>query len=231
MVRRIAQLFKYDQKSDWDKKALSYMKNCANILDAGCGVGRFISHDPARITGLENNPANIEAAAGRGFKVKQGNIPSMPFENESFDGIYSSHVIEHLTPEDLHLTLREFDRVLKEGGLLIIATPLLWKHFYSDLTHIKPYNPAVLVHYLSGETQRTQQVISTDYDVLDLFWRRTPLPKMLSEDYGKNIFVRFLRIKGILFVIDGILYKTGLNFFTPKNGYMLVLRKEKKRSA
>ena len=44
-------------------------------------------------------------------------------EDNSFDAIYSSHNIEHLFPHEVPLALKEFLRVLKSDGYLIITCP------------------------------------------------------------------------------------------------------------
>jgi predicted SAM-dependent methyltransferase len=45
------------------------------------------------------------------------------FPNEAFDYVYSSHVLEHLHPNEARFCLREVHRVLKPGGVLRIAVP------------------------------------------------------------------------------------------------------------
>jgi predicted SAM-dependent methyltransferase len=47
----------------------------------------------------------------------------LPFEDESFDVVYHSHVIEHLRREDVIRFLRECCRVLRPGGILRVAIP------------------------------------------------------------------------------------------------------------
>lgn len=47
----------------------------------------------------------------------------VPFENESVDFIYSSHVLEHLFRDEAEGILRDAFRVLKKGGLIRIAVP------------------------------------------------------------------------------------------------------------
>ena len=44
-------------------------------------------------------------------------------DDRSFDGIYSSHNIEHLYPHEVPIALKEFYRVLKDDGLLVITCP------------------------------------------------------------------------------------------------------------
>ena len=48
---------------------------------------------------------------------------SIPYPNESVDEIYTSHMIEHLLPSEFELALREWKRLLKPGGKLIIRCP------------------------------------------------------------------------------------------------------------
>ena len=51
----------------------------------------------------------------------------LPFENSSIDEIYSRHFIEHLTLREFLKTLSEWNRVLKNGGVIYIICPnLLW---------------------------------------------------------------------------------------------------------
>lgn len=59
--------------------------------------------------------------------VKPDIIASMTnmsaIKDNSFDAIYSSHNIEHLFPHEVPLALKEFLRVLKSDGYLIITCP------------------------------------------------------------------------------------------------------------
>ena len=44
-------------------------------------------------------------------------------ETESVDAVYSSHNIEHIFPYEVPIALREFYRVLKEDGIVVITCP------------------------------------------------------------------------------------------------------------
>jgi len=46
-----------------------------------------------------------------------------PFDDNSFEMVTFSHVIEHLTTEEINKTMKEIKRVLIPNGLLIISTP------------------------------------------------------------------------------------------------------------
>lgn len=47
----------------------------------------------------------------------------LPFPNNSVDFIYNEHFLEHLTAKQGIRALKDFKRILKEGGILRIATP------------------------------------------------------------------------------------------------------------
>lgn len=52
------------------------------------------------------------------------NGTSLPFENETFDSVFSSEVLEHLFQPDI--LLQEINRVLKPGGKLLLTAPFGW---------------------------------------------------------------------------------------------------------
>lgn len=62
------------------------------------------------------------------------NGASLPFENETFDSVFSSEVLEHLFQPDT--LLKEINRVLKPGGKLLLTAPFGWNE------HEMPYDYA-----------------------------------------------------------------------------------------
>ena len=208
--------FGYDQKYEWDKIALKHMKNCNRILDIGCGEGRFISHDPKKILGIDKNKQSVNVCKRKGFNAQLGNAGQLSFKNATFDAVHCSHVIEHLFPEEAYKLLYEMNRVLKKNGILCIRTPLINKEFYNDFTHVKPYYPKAILHYLKTcepHGQRSLAEIDDLYTLLKLKYRRK---QILSEINDTPLW--FL---GIIF---NILYKFGIRSFK-KTGYMLILQK------
>lgn len=86
-------------------------------LDAGCREGDQTSF--LRKKGYRVTPIDIEKAMPDCIIVDLNK--KLPFKDGSFDLIWCSEVIEHL--DDPSDTITEFQRVLKEGGSLIITTP------------------------------------------------------------------------------------------------------------
>lgn len=60
----------------------------------------------------------------------QGTIFKLPFRNDTVDGIWNFGVMEHFKEDDLNLILKEFNRILKNDGIMI----LFWPWVYSPLT-------------------------------------------------------------------------------------------------
>ena len=98
-----------------------------HVLDAGCGDGAFLAflnRLSFRVTGIELAEA-AAARARRRCPAADIQIASLeeplPFDDESFDAVLFSEVLEHLF--DVHGALAELNRVLKPGGLLLLTTP------------------------------------------------------------------------------------------------------------
>ncbi|MFX0170587.1 MAG: methyltransferase domain-containing protein, partial [Candidatus Hodarchaeota archaeon] len=143
--------------------AYKHLRNCTNILDIGCGIGRFISlFDRNKITGLDSNPNTVKQLMERDFKVLELNALDIDKLEEKYDGIHCSHLMEHLYPDQVHELLIKIDSLLVTNGVLVIRGPLLSKYFYDDLTHIKPYNPFVFIRYLTygTEQQSTKRILA-----------------------------------------------------------------------
>lgn len=62
----------------------------------------------------------------RGFKIIAGDIVCLPFKDKSFDFVFCSHVLEHVS--DVALACAELMRVAKRG---YIETPRKWTEFYA----------------------------------------------------------------------------------------------------
>jgi ubiquinone/menaquinone biosynthesis C-methylase UbiE len=102
------------------------------ILDAGCGDGRFVNELCKQgftdITGTDYSERAL--AFGRLFvphaKFVQGDFTKLPFTDGQFDFIFLIETLEHIPPEEISPILKEFKRILKNDGSLIITVPSLY---------------------------------------------------------------------------------------------------------
>lgn len=73
----------------------------------------------------------------------------LPYLSESIDLIYSDNVFEHIN--NLLELIRECNRVLKKGGVLIIKVPYFKsKHAFVDPTHIKFFTIQSMDYYVKN---------------------------------------------------------------------------------
>jgi SAM-dependent methyltransferase len=112
------------------KKLLRRYKAQTPMLDAGCGTGLNLASMPAGSTGIDLNPRNLDLIRQRLPEqcVVQGDIESMPFDDESFSTVVCTEVLEHVPYPAT--ALAEIRRVLKPGGVLIGSVPchsFIWK--------------------------------------------------------------------------------------------------------
>ena len=87
-----------------------------SILDIGCGSGISMAlskvfNPQMSFVGFEGNDSASEIWAARQLTVNVGDIYNLPFDNKSFDTVYSSHVLEHL--EEPSKVIDESIRVAK----------------------------------------------------------------------------------------------------------------------
>lgn len=97
----------------------------APILDVGCGDGvltRFLFPDPLT-AGIDLNPGEVRRARRRGthLGVQVASATHLPFRDQTFGGVFSNCVLEHV--DALGLALQEIGRVLRPQGLLLTTVP------------------------------------------------------------------------------------------------------------
>ena len=95
------------------------------ILDVGCGTGllttRLAEELSADVTGCDFSAGMLEQARQRSRRPKwvQGDATALPFESASFDALTCTESF-HWYP-DQGRAAREFARVLRPGGVAVIA--------------------------------------------------------------------------------------------------------------
>jgi SAM-dependent methyltransferase len=78
-------------------RELSVAYGIANVLDVGCGPAHDRWTDTGiHWTGVDGSKLLIADAAKRGADITFGKADALPFEDKTFDLVYSRHVWEHL---------------------------------------------------------------------------------------------------------------------------------------
>ncbi len=113
-------------------------------LDAGCGIGmiaRQFRESGLRVCGIDMSAALLDEAQRvtglelvapgqrppRDEHLYRAPVERTPYDDEQFDGVYSSSVLEYVA--DLELALTEFHRVVRTGGHLVFNLPNAFSAF------------------------------------------------------------------------------------------------------
>lgn len=94
------------------------------LLEVGCGNGKKLAQLKKfgwDVEGVDFDSTAVEIAQHRGMKIRLGELEEQTYQENRFDAIVSSHVLEHV-PEPIGF-MRECYRILKPGGQLVFATP------------------------------------------------------------------------------------------------------------
>lgn len=98
------------------------------MLDCGCGPGTITLGlaeivDPGEVIGVDIGPSEVERAQSNAdalgvsnARFEVANVYELPFDDEPFDAVFSSAMLEHLGEPSRALT--EMKRVLKPGGVI-----------------------------------------------------------------------------------------------------------------
>jgi ubiquinone/menaquinone biosynthesis C-methylase UbiE len=128
------------KREDWLETTIKKIPAGARILDAGAGEQKYkhfcsdlyyVAQDFAKYNGKGN---------GKGLQKGKWNQPDLdiisdicniPEPKASFDAVMCVEVFEHIS--NPMMALKEFNRLLKPGGYLILTAP------FCSLTHFAPY--------------------------------------------------------------------------------------------
>jgi ubiquinone/menaquinone biosynthesis C-methylase UbiE len=100
------------------------------ILDAGCGTGiniHRLSSKVRSLVGIDYSESMVERARKRmetehirNAEVRAGSIAATGFASDTFDKVICISVMQYLTDQDAEAALKEFVRISKPGGEIIM---------------------------------------------------------------------------------------------------------------
>jgi len=134
---------------------LAYFEPGGRVLDLGCGRGEFLgllAEKGVEAFGIDGNGQMAAACRDKGLRCVHGDLLEKLAEVEdgSLGGVFSSQVVEHLTPAYLGRLLGLCFAKLGPGGTIVLETVnptsvfALVQVFFLDLSHHKPLHPQAL---------------------------------------------------------------------------------------
>jgi ubiquinone/menaquinone biosynthesis C-methylase UbiE len=96
----------------------------AKTLDVACGTGFLTRHLPGEIVGLDQSESMLEEARRQAPNATylSGDALALPFENGSFERVFTGHFYGHLEQPERETFLREAGRVAPE--LLVVDSAI-----------------------------------------------------------------------------------------------------------
>ncbi|MBI1365929.1 MAG: methyltransferase domain-containing protein [Alphaproteobacteria bacterium] len=149
---------------------LASLKDGDHVLEVAVGSGRLLAslaaqYPKSKFCGVDLSPAMLARARKRfaqiapaaAYELKEGDAYCVPYEDDTFDVLINSYMLDLLPTEDHSRILAEFGRVLKPGGKLLLAYfshgarkrnrfwPWLARHYPALLTNCRPIRPQAAV--------------------------------------------------------------------------------------
>jgi len=143
------------------------------ILDAGCGEGYFLSIiDSQEKYGVELSSKRISEALKTypELKIKIADVNNLPFDDNTFDVIVCSEVLEHVSGYEK--AIKEFKRCVKPYGHIVLSFPneglvrfgrlLILRFPLHEIDHINSITPSDITNIL-GEKYQSLNVPAIPY--------------------------------------------------------------------
>ena len=96
------------------------------VLDIGCGNGKTssaLAEEGYSVIGIDISDVAVETCKkiyGSKMRFVCASADSVPLDDNEVDGVVMVHVLEHLTDDEILITMKEVRRVIRTGGKIFV---------------------------------------------------------------------------------------------------------------
>jgi ubiquinone/menaquinone biosynthesis C-methylase UbiE len=154
--------------AEWQKSYLERMekyllkgKRKGEIIELGCGDGKLstaLAKKGYQLTACDISDTAIKLVKKFAkekdvlIKTVRCDVTKMKFPDNKFDFAIANSILEHL--EDEEKALKEWSRILKPGGRIVIVTPLRQRHVFPLLWIVNWFHDRRLGHIRRYDKKR-----------------------------------------------------------------------------
>lgn len=196
-----------------------YLKdNYERFLDFGCGRGEFIGELKGKAKesyGFDVDREAISEAKRRYPHVRflLGKVGEpLPYEDKFFDVVFIFHILEHADSE--RGVINEVYRVLKDNGLVFLASPYRGLFTWADTANLRyrfPFLHKILAEIFYGKKEYQRKFIEKKKDLLfgdsslnrqwHKHYNKEEIKSLLGKNFKIKIFKRYSLFQPFLLVL------------------------------
>jgi SAM-dependent methyltransferase len=161
------------------------------VCDLGCGPGhiaRYLHERGVDVLGIDLAPKMVEQAKrmNPGIDFRHGNMYALEVENDAWGGIAAFYSIIHIPRERVTAVLKELNRVLRPGGLALLAF-----HLGEETAHLDDWwgQPVSVDTFYFRSDEVQGYLKSSGFEVQDTI-ERPPYENVEYPSHRAYIFAR-----------------------------------------
>jgi SAM-dependent methyltransferase len=167
------------------------VRDVGPACDMGCGPGhvaRYLHGHGIQVCGIDLSPAMVERACRLtpGVEFQQGDMMALDAPDGAWAGIAAFYSIIHIHRDDLTRALGELRRVLRPGGILLLAF-----HIGDDTIHLDEWwGHRVCVDFFSFRPDEVAGYLRAAGFVIEEIIEREPYPDVEHQSRRAYVFAR-----------------------------------------